>query len=294
MADEGSVKKEERAPESPEKKARKGRKNAASVNENEKMEKLRHRGRKKDAESETRDPEETNKENVPSAEVFKTPVVKKKTKEAVISPKTRNKIADGPRVIKGRLKIRESVKKVYKCVNKYTGGIGGNGCNGAIYGELTLFSMQKVVDLMKEYTNLGEESLFLDIGAGLGKPNFHVAQDPGVKVSYGIELEEIRWKLSMHNLSGIIKDLKTDLSVNLRMLFSSGDVTKLKTFSPFTHIYSCDIGFPPDTFVKMAELFNNTESGEYYVSYQPPRLIMDRYGFNVDFITKASVKLTGN
>ena len=36
------------------------------------------------------------------------------------------------------------VKKVYKIVQKCTGALGGNGYNGAIYGELTLSSMQKV------------------------------------------------------------------------------------------------------------------------------------------------------
>lgn len=36
------------------------------------------------------------------------------------------------------------VKKVYKIVQKSTGALGGNGYNGAIYGELTLHSMQKV------------------------------------------------------------------------------------------------------------------------------------------------------
>jgi len=36
------------------------------------------------------------------------------------------------------------VKKAYKIVQKSTGALGGNGYNGAIYGELTLHSMQKV------------------------------------------------------------------------------------------------------------------------------------------------------
>ena len=37
------------------------------------------------------------------------------------------------------------VKKVYKIIQKCTGGLGGNGYNGAIYGELTQHSMQKVI-----------------------------------------------------------------------------------------------------------------------------------------------------
>ena len=36
---------------------------------------------------------------------------------------------------------------------------------------------------------------FIDIGAGLGKPNFHVAQDPCCRLSLGVELEDIRWQV---------------------------------------------------------------------------------------------------
>ena len=41
--------------------------------------------------------------------------------------------------------IKPSVRKVYKLVQKSTGALGGNGYDGAIYGELTIGSMQKVV-----------------------------------------------------------------------------------------------------------------------------------------------------
>jgi hypothetical protein len=36
---------------------------------------------------------------------------------------------------------------------------------------------------------------FIDIGAGLGKPNFHVAQDVACRLSLGVELETIRWQV---------------------------------------------------------------------------------------------------
>ena len=41
--------------------------------------------------------------------------------------------------------IKPSVRKVYKLVQKSTGALGGNGYDGAIYGELTIGSMQKVL-----------------------------------------------------------------------------------------------------------------------------------------------------
>lgn len=36
--------------------------------------------------------------------------------------------------------------------------------------------MQKVVDIMISHCGLGKDSVFIDVGAGLGKPNIHVAQ----------------------------------------------------------------------------------------------------------------------
>ena len=58
-------------------------------------------------------------------------------------------------------------------------------------------------------TNLGPNNRFLDVGSGLGKPNLHVAQYPGVKVSIGIELKRERWMLSLSNLKACLKTAKT-------------------------------------------------------------------------------------
>ena len=61
--------------------------------------------------------------------------------------------------------------------------IGGNGSGGAIYGEMTIGSFQKIVDYMKKNLEFSEDSKFLDIGSGRGKPTLHVSQDPGVSLS---------------------------------------------------------------------------------------------------------------
>jgi hypothetical protein len=61
---------------------------------------------------------------------------------------------------------------------------------------------------MKDHCEFDEKSLFLDIGSGMGKPNFHVAIDPGCNVSYGVELEELRWHLSLHNLSRVLQKVE--------------------------------------------------------------------------------------
>jgi hypothetical protein len=126
---------------------------------------------------------------------------------AVVSPTAANKSS---------LVIPKSVDKVYKIVRKATGALGGNGHTGrlasapipeaffiifwyrtgAIYGELTMASMQKVLNFMVSDCELDEKSRMIDVGCGLGKPNFHAAESPGVRLSLGVELEELRYKVT--------------------------------------------------------------------------------------------------
>ncbi len=140
--------------------------------------------------------------------------------------------------------VQKNTRQVYAVVNKMTGSIGGNGHGGAIYGELTVGSMQKMIDLMKVHTNFGPESRFIDVGSGLGKPNLHVAQDPGVEFSYGIEMEKVRWVLGMSNLNMVLQRAEKKPNENIlhRCMFEHGDITYAKYFDPFTHVYMFDIG----------------------------------------------------
>ena len=57
------------------------------------------------------------------------------------------------------LNILPNVQRVYTIVNSLTGSIGGNSHGGAIYGELTIGSMQKTTNLMIEYTGLSTDKI---------------------------------------------------------------------------------------------------------------------------------------
>lgn len=127
-------------------------------------------------------------------------VKKKETKKgneraSSVDPKDL-KSPESPHSMKSSLIISPRTEKVYRLVRKSTGALGGNGYDGAIYGEVTMHSMQRVINTMIEQCELNFHSRFIDIGAGLGKPNFHVAQDPMVRLSIGVELEDIRWKVN--------------------------------------------------------------------------------------------------
>lgn len=145
--------------------------------------------------------------------------------------------------------VKDSVRQVYKIVRKLTGSIGGNASFGPIYGELTQSSMQKMVNLMKEHTGFGSTSRFIDVGSGIGKPSLHVAQDPGVELSYGIEVETDRWVLGMTCLKGVLEaaigqpeDVDDDERIGYRCIFDHLDIRSAKTLDPFSHVYMFSIG----------------------------------------------------
>jgi hypothetical protein len=136
-------------------------------------------------------------------------------------------------------------------VKRLTGSIGGNASGGAIYGELTMGSMQKVIRIMKEATGLDSSSRFIDVGSGIGKPSIHVAQDPGVDFSFGVEYYPDRWLLSMTCLKGILDLASTeaghavsdDERIGYRCFFGCDDICSAQSFNPFTHVYMFSIGY---------------------------------------------------
>ncbi len=107
-----------------------------------------------------------------------------------------------------------------------------------IYGELTLESMQSIIDVMKEKTNFNTESVFLDIGSGMDKPNFHAAKDPGVALSIGYESSEHR-----RNLSEVCKNRLSSEEVKVNNChFAIVDAALLPNLNGFTHVYMFDTG----------------------------------------------------
>ncbi len=100
-----------------------------------------------------------------------------------------------PTSFASKIPLTEEEKLIYKLIKKANSSLGGNGATGAIYGEITAGSMRRVFDIMTEKCGFSNQSFIIDVGAGLGKPNIHAAQYPGVRLSIGIELEDLRWKV---------------------------------------------------------------------------------------------------
>jgi hypothetical protein len=95
------------------------------------------------------------------------------------------------------IKVDLKVTKVYQLIHAGSGALGGDSSLGPIYGEQTIGSFQHVLNYLKSECDLTIDSRFIDVGSGLGKPNFHVAQDPIVKLSIGIELHYERFQVTL-------------------------------------------------------------------------------------------------
>ena len=143
--------------------------------------------------------------------------------------------------------------ELYKIIQKRRAGIWGDGFNGPTYGELTEGSMQKIIDVLVQKCRFDWKSFFIDIGSGLGKPNFHVAHVVHPLLSIGVEVEELRYLLSIDNLATILKNVSIDSN---SVSFIKRDILESMSLDPFTHIYQFDIGFPPYLLKELAIRFN--------------------------------------
>lgn len=180
--------------------------------------------------------------------------------------------------------VPAKVRELYKAIKRATGELGGDGPGGAIYGEMTCTSFQRVVDALEAHAGLCADSKFLDIGAGLGKPNLHVAVSPGVRMSVGIELMPVRWQLSLLNLRAALKSSPLARRKMPNVAFARRDATEVACLDPFTHVYMYDVAFTPPVLEAIARAYNTSSTPQYLISYHKPRKIIWEHRFLVHLV----------
>lgn len=77
------------------------------------------------------------------------------------------------------------------------------------------------------------------------------------------------------------------------IFFVHCDILEALTLDPFTHVYSFDVGFPPDTQRQIAKMFNASTSVAWLVSFQAPAKIVHQYGYLVEFLDQLTTKMYG-
>ena len=190
------------------------------------------------------------------------------------------------------------LNNVYKLVRRRTGTLGGGGAGGAIYGEVTQKSFARIVDFLKSECELDTSSTFIDIGAGLGKPNLHVALDPGVKASVGVELGGERWWQSQDILwHGFEKNTAKETgldSLHGPIFLAHADFLEINSLNDFSHVYMFDKGFPPALMDHIAHVFNSSPNSQYLMCFKKPRVIIEHYEFQVKEIGRVRTSMSGS
>ena len=188
--------------------------------------------------------------------------------------------------------LKKRVKQVYSLIRRATGSLGGNTVIGTgSYGEITMCNMQKILDFLIFNCELKKSSKCLDIGSGLGKPNFHFAQVSGVRLSIGVEVDPIRHKLSLVNLNKVLREQTSNSPGPI--YFANEDVLSFHTFEPFTHIYMFDPVFTPQLEYAIAKIFNRSITAKYLICYRSQQDIIE-FGYHVDFMGQLSTKMAGS
>ena len=103
-----------------------------------------------------------------------------------------------------------------------------------ITGHVTPGSYAKIVNALKTYGGLNADSVFLDVGSGMGRPSFGAFQVTGC-MAIGIEKCDM-----LVNISTIIgkKYSRGDIQ------FGQGDILKLESFAGVDYVYSFSTGMP--------------------------------------------------
>jgi hypothetical protein len=84
-----------------------------------------------------------------------------------------------------------------------------------------------------------------------------------------------------------------EMSVNGNVYFINSDIDAAVTLDPFTHIYMFDVGFPPALQKSIARKFNRSLYAEYLISYRAPYLVVNQYGYDVEFMEQFSTSMHG-
>jgi len=108
------------------------------------------------------------------------------------------------RMVRCSSRIATPIRQAYSIINtKKTGAecaFAGEKLT-PIAGEITMSSMERIIESMRKLTNFNSSSRIIDIGCGQGKPNFHFAIAVNPVLNVGIELVPMRWFQATSNLT---------------------------------------------------------------------------------------------
>jgi hypothetical protein len=157
--------------------------------------------------------------------------------------------------------------------------------------------MDKVVEYLLQKCGLTKESIFADLGGGVGKPAYHVAIKSGCK-SVSIEYGPGRAKNSTLIYCKMLPTTETEGSNHLRVAVIHEDLWTVDTYTGVTHVYGFDQLFDPDLMEKIAKSWNQSDSSTAWIlttkmTNENPQGT-GIYRLKAELVEKIIVKMTGS
>ena len=180
---------------------------------------------------------------------------------------------------------------------------GGEGVEG-LYGSITRTGTQEVLDCLALHACLCEDSVLVDIGAGLARPLLHAAVSHGVQHSFGIELDQVKCDKAFAFVERCLTAVRggdTEVpgpSDVPRVLCAP--VEGVATLTPATHAYTFWEGVCSEARCAVGALFAASEtlgaiSCIQRSIRQDPVEVLQSYGFgDVKLVATCSVAMSGS
>jgi hypothetical protein len=174
---------------------------------------------------------------------------------------------------------RTSLRVIYSACKKENwrcyGLPGGRDNRIPIYGELAQGDFTKIIDCCVYLFGMDKTFRVIDLGSGVGKPNWHFAQ-LDIEASVGVESEYERYISSLVVQDKLAKMSCSDLRD--RVVFLHADILRLTTLSQFDIIYMFDCGFTDDLYEHLASIVGGR--ARYMVSFRNPECLQS-HGFAI-------------
>lgn len=143
------------------------------------------------------------------------------------------------------------MEKVFHTRERQLGG--GAGCVG-VYGSLAAKCMS---DVFSDMPSFGRDSVMVDAGCGLGRPQAQALAEWGISCSIGVEVDSVKCDRAVTFIQRVAGDLHLDAS-GVKILCA--DSSTLPTLDPCTHLYLCWQGWAADDKAKMGRLVKESAS----------------------------------
>ena len=156
----------------------------------------------------------------------------------------------------------------------------------------TLINGKRIFKVWEEETGFkGDENThFLDVGCGVGRPGIIAAAEFGVTKITGVEYHEEKAKVAKLAWAAVKKYLPHVQLYDIQ----HADIGQVEVWPPgtVTHVYLFDKGFPDVSLIHVNRLWDQCASCKGLATTKDP-LTLWKLGFSVNLLAKLSVKQPG-